>query len=131
MTDIDPNQLADPANWDNEAILGLIIELREEGREEQHWDEWSSLLAAYIDEELSGGAPAAKYPEMHQHLQSCPLCSEAYPELLDLGRADLGGQVIDSADVGGVIDLRSVGLGVLDLEDRRWLFEDEIGEREL
>jgi hypothetical protein len=98
--------------WDKNSARGLLIDILQL---EDEVCEWSDMLVPYIDEELAGRDPAGQYPEMHEHLQSCPLCSEEHAELLDLRRRAKEGR-LPQPDRYYPIDLSSVGYGVLDLE---------------
>ena len=41
------------------------------------------LLHQYVDDELSGGDPAASQPGLAAHISSCPACREDYRGLRD------------------------------------------------
>ena len=67
--------------------------------EEISCTECFDLVSSFVDLELSGENPAAKMPQVVQHLQQCAACREEYETLHDLRRFE---------DEGGALSLKDL-----------------------
>lgn len=70
--------------------------------EEISCTECFDLVSGFVDMELSGKDPAAKMPQVVQHLHQCPACNAEYETLRDLRRLEDEG---DAPSVDDLLDL--------------------------
>ncbi len=70
--------------------------------EEISCTECFDLVSGFVELETSGGDPAAKMPQVIQHLRQCAACREEYETLRDLRRLE------DDAGAPSVDDLQSL-----------------------
>jgi len=68
------------ANW-----LHNIYQTQDE---EISCTECFDLVSSFVELEVSGGNPAAKMPQVVQHLRQCAACREEYEALRDLRRLE-------------------------------------------
>ncbi len=67
--------------------------------EEISCTECFDLVSSFVELELSGGNPAAKMPQVVQHLRQCAACREEYETLRDLRRLEDEGAAPSSDDL--------------------------------
>ena len=71
--------------------------------EEISCTECFDLVSSFVELELSGGDPAAKMPQVVQHLHQCPACREEYETLRDLQRFEDEGGALSIDDLRDLI----------------------------
>ncbi len=71
--------------------------------EEISCTECFDLVSSFVELELSGGNPAAKMPQVVQHLRQCAACREEYETLRDLRRLEDEGGAPSSDDLKDLI----------------------------
>lgn len=71
--------------------------------EEISCSECFDLVSAYVELEVSGKEPAARLPQVKQHLQQCAACHEEYEALRDLRRIEEEGGDLSIDDLSNSI----------------------------
>ncbi len=61
------------------------------------------LVSSFVELELTGGDPAAKMPQVVQHLRQCAACREEYETLRDLRRLEDEGGAPSTDDLKDLI----------------------------
>ncbi|HEX7975716.1 MAG TPA: hypothetical protein VF498_14995 [Anaerolineales bacterium] len=71
--------------------------------EEISCTECFDLVSGFVELELSGENPAAKMPQVLQHLSQCSACREEYETLRDIRRFENEGGALSLDDLKGSI----------------------------
>lgn len=71
--------------------------------EEISCSECFDSVSGFVELELSGGDPAAKMPQVVQHLHQCPACRDEYETLRDLRRLEEEGEAPSTDDLTDLI----------------------------
>ena len=60
-------------------------------------------VSGFVELELAGEDPAARMPEVRQHLDQCPACREEYQALRDLRQLEEEGELPSTDDLQDLI----------------------------